>query len=235
MKLGESKIFKSPYFVALFIVVAMAIYLGLSYLCRAISGPFDIQEVGTTEVLTYLFYGFGGGIIACYAKDFMTDKSKIQTFSAIAFLYFIMILRDMGAQGWLTSHDTVVTKIRFFTSPNNPLYEKIIAGAIMLFICAVFFYVFFKHIKPYIQGLIKFETLSWSVTTLFIWTIITQIIDRFPAEYLKATGVALIEPIKFAMKIIEEGGESLLPLIIAIGFLQYHYIYYKKNQEQTNE
>jgi len=88
MKLGESKIFKSPYFVALFIAVAMGIYLGLSYICRAISGPFDIQEVGTTEVLTYLFYGFGGGIIACYAKDFMTDKSKIQTFSAIAFLYF---------------------------------------------------------------------------------------------------------------------------------------------------
>ena len=56
----------------------------------------------------------------------------------------------------------------------------------------------------------------------------TQIIDRFPAEYLKATGVDLIEPIKFAMKIFEEGGESLLPLLIAIGFMQFHRLCVKK-------
>ena len=224
----ESKVFKSPWFGALFLVVAMAIYLVISYIARAIFGTFDIQEVGATEVLTYLFYGFGGGIIFCCAKDFMSDNSKIKTFSALVFLYIIMILRDMGAQGWLTTHDTVITKIRFFTSPNNPLYEKIIAGAVMLFIVAVFLYAFIKHIKPYIKGLIKFEPIAWTTTTLFIWTIFTQIMDRFPAEFRKAVGTDLDEPIRFIMKILEEGGESLLPLLIAIAFLQFHYIYNKK-------
>ena len=228
MKIFESKVFKSPYFGALFLVIAMALYIGLSYLWRAINGPFDIQEIGTTETLTYLFYGFGGGIIFCCAKDFLSDSSKIKTFAAIAFIYVIMILRDMGAQGWLTTHDTVVTKIRFFTSPNNPLYEKIIAGAVMLFIVAVFLYAFIKHIKPYIKGLIKFEPIAWTTTTLFIWTIFTQIMDRFPAEFRKAVGTDLDEPIRFIMKILEEGGESLLPLLIAIAFLQFHYIYNKK-------
>lgn len=227
----ESKIFKSPWFGALFLVVAMAIYLVISYIARAIFGTFDIQEVGATEVLTYLFYGFGGGIIFCCAKDFMSDSSKIKTFSSIVFIYLIMILRDMGAQGWLTTHDTVVTKIRFFTSPNNPMYEKIIAGAVMLFIMAVFLYVVIKNAKKLFQGWMKFEPISWTILVLFIWTPITQVIDRFPAEYLKATGVMLAEPIKFAMKILEEGGESLLPLLIAIAFLQYHFIYAKKEEK----
>lgn len=227
----ESKIFKSPWFGALFLAVGMALYLVISYICRAIFGEFDIQEVGATEVLTYLFYGFGGGIIFCCAKDFMSDSSKIKTFSAIAFIYIIMILRDMGAQGWLTTHDTVITKIRFFTSPNNPMYEKIIAGAVMLFIAVVFFYVLFKNIKPLFKGIKTFEPISWTTLILFIWTPITQVIDRFPAEFHKATGVALAEPIRFAMKILEEGGESLLPLLIAIAFLQYHFIYAKKEEK----
>lgn len=230
MKIFESKIFKSPYFGVLFLIVAMALYIGLSYLWRAINGPFDIQEIGTTETLTYLFYGFGGGILFCCAKDFIYDNSKVKTFAAIAFIYVIMILRDMGAQGWLTTHDTVVTKIRFFTSPNNPLYEKIIAGAVMLFIVAVFLYAFIKHIKPYVKGLIKFEPIAWTTTTLFIWTIFTQIMDRFPAEFRKAVGTDLDEPIRFIMKILEEGGESLLPLLIAIAFLQFHYLYCKKEK-----
>lgn len=227
----ESKIFKSPWFGALFLAIGMALYLVISYICRAIFGEFDIQEVGATEVLTYLFYGFGAGIIFCCAKDFMSDSSKIKSFSAIAFIYIIMILRDMGAQGWLTTHDTVVTKIRFFTSPNNPMYEKIIAGAVMLFIMAVFLYVVIKHAKTLAKGWLKFEPISWTIAVLFIWTPITQVIDRFPAEYFKATGVMLAEPIRFAMKIIEEGGESLLPLLIAIAFLQYHFIYSKKEEK----
>lgn len=227
----ESKIFKSPWFGALFLVIGMAIYLVISYICRAIFGEFDIQEVGATEVLTYLFYGFCGGIIFCCAKDFMSDSSKIKTFSSIVFIYLIMILRDMGAQGWLTTHDTVVTKIRFFTNPSNPMYEKIIAGAVMLFIMVVFFYVLFKNIKPLCKGIKNFEPISWTTLVLFIWTPITQVIDRFPAEFLKATGIMLAEPIRFAMKILEEGGESLLPLLIAIAFLQYHFIYAKKEEK----
>lgn len=219
---------ENPCFSLVFLLSAMTLYYALSYIARAIFGVFDIEHVGATEITTYLFYGFGGGIIFSHAKDFLSDKSLKQSYFAIVFLFIIMIFRDMGAQGWLTTHDTVVTKIRFFTSPNNPLYEKIIAGAIMLFIVLVFVYVLVKHIKPYIKGLLEKHPVSWTVTTLFVWTVLTQIIDRFPAEYLKATGVDLIEPIKFAMKIFEEGGESLLPLLIAIGFMQFHRLCVKK-------
>jgi len=216
-----------PCFSAKFLLSAMVLYFVLSYIARAIFGVFDIENVGATEVLTYLFYGFGGGIIFSCAKDFIYDESRKHTFIAMVFLYIVMIFREMGAQGWLTTTDTVVTKIRFFTNPNNLLHEKIIAGALMLFIVAVFLWVFIKYAKVFWQGLLKKNPLSVTTMILFVWTILTQIIDRFPAEYCKATGVALYEPIKFAMKVFEEGGESLIPLLIAIAFLQFHYLYCK--------
>lgn len=228
MEFLKSKKFNSPYFSMLFVLCAMALYYVISYVCRAVFGVFDIEHVGATEISTYLFYGFGGGVIFSCAQYFLSEKSQKQSFFAIVFIYIVMIFRDMGAQGWLTTHDTVITKIRFFTSPTNPLYEKIIAGIVMGGIVLVFLYVLFKHIKPFIQGLLKLETVSCTTAFLFVWTILTQIIDRFPAEYQKATGVALAEPIRFAMKIFEEGGESLLPLLIAIGFLQFCNLYCKK-------
>ena len=70
----ESKFIKKPWFGVLFIVVAMALYYTVSYLCRAAFGVFDIEYVGATEITTYLFYGFGGGVIFCCAKDLTSFK-----------------------------------------------------------------------------------------------------------------------------------------------------------------
>jgi len=223
------ELISKPYFAVTFLFIAMVAFYVICYIARSLFGIFDVQETGATEILTYLFYGFGGGVIFCCAKDFIEDKSTKSSFLAIVFIYIIMIFREMGAQGWLTTHDTVVTKIRFFTSPLNPLYEKIIAGAIMLFIVAVFLWVFVKHSKAFWQGLLKGNAISLTTITLFIWTILTQIIDRFPAEYLKHVGTDLAEPIRFAMKIFEECGEALIPILIVIAFLQFHYLYRKNN------
>lgn len=225
------ELISKPGFAGMFLLMAMVLYYVLSFIARAIIGVFDIEEIGTTETFTYLFYGFGGGIIFCCAKDFLADKSQRNSLIAIIFLYIVMIFREFGAQGWLTSHDTVVTKIRFFTSPSNPLYEKITAAIIMLFIVGVFLWVFAKYAKVFWQGLLKCNPVSVTTAVLFVWVILTQIIDRFPAEYCKHAGVALIEPIRFVMKIFEEGGESLIPLLIAIAFLQFHYLYRKNNDK----
>ena len=221
MKLVNSALLEKPWFSCAFIALSMSLYFILCYIFRAFFGVFDVEEIGVTEVITYLFYGFGGGIIFCCAKDFLPNPSTKKSFFAIVFLYIAMLFRDLGAQAWLTTHDTVITKTRFFTNPNNPLYEKIIAASLMLLVLFVLLYVLVKHIKPFIEGIVKLEPVPWTVVTIFVWTIITQIVDRIPAEFAKATGVALIEPIRFAMKILEEGGESLLPLLIAIAFLQF--------------
>lgn len=212
----------SPWFGVCFVFAAMLIYYVVCGIFSLKFGFFDIEEIGVTEVLTYLFYGFAAGVAFCCRNDFL-NTPKQNTFFALMFLWTAALFREMGIQHWLTTHDTVITKSRFFTNPANPLYEKIIAGTLMILVIAVFAWVVIKYLKKIFVGLIKFETIPCTFWTFTILAIVTQIVDRFPANYLKATGVMLDAPIAFVCKIFEEGGESLLPLLFALALLQYHY------------
>ncbi len=222
-KIDFNKGVLSPVFAGLFVVIALLVYYVICYAFSFKFGFFDIEEIGVTEILTYLFYGFSGGVAFCCAKDFI-NTPKQNTFFAIMFLWVSALFREMGIQHWLTTHDTVVTKSRFFTNPANPLYEKIIAGTLMLLVVLVLTWVVIKCLKELISGLIKFQPIQWTALTFIVLAIVTQIVDRFPANYLKATGIALSAHAAFVMKIFEEGGESLLPLLFAIALLQYHLI-----------
>lgn len=218
-----------PFFAGVFVVVAMLVYYAACYIFRLKFGSFDIEEVGVTEVLTYLFYGFAAGVASCFAKDFLNSPRQ-STYFALMFLWLSALLREMGIQHWLTTHDSVVTKTRFFTNPANPLYEKIIAGTLMLLVIAVFAWVLFKNLKHLVSGFLKFQTIPWTVAVFGILATVTQIADRFPANYMKATGTALAEPVIFILKIFEEGGESLLPLLFALAFIQFHFILHRENK-----
>lgn len=213
-----SKMFLTPYFAGCFVIIAMVIYFVLSYIFSLKFGFFDIEEIGITEVLTYLFYGVGLGVALCHFNDF-SDKKPV--FFAFLFLWLTAFLREMGIQHWLTSHDTVVTKTSFFLNPNNPLYEKLIAGFLMLLAIGIFAWVVIKYFKKLIEGIIKFYPVQWTFITFVVFAIITQIADRFPANYLKATGMGLSSHCSFVLKILEEGGESILPLLFAIAIVQY--------------
>lgn len=218
----------SPFFAGVFVVLAMVVYYVLCFIFKLKFGFFDIEEIGVTEVLTYLFYGFAGGVAFCCAKDFLNTPRQT-TFFAIMFLWLAALFREMGIQHWLTTHDTVITKTRFFTNPNNPLYEKVIAGTLMLLVVLVFAWVICKCFKKLVVGIVKFQPVQWTTVTFIVLAIVTQIVDRFPANYFKATGAALADNWLFVLKILEEGGESLLPLLFAIAFLQYHCIVKKEN------
>lgn len=139
----------------------------------------------------------------------------------------------MGIQHWLTTHDSVVTKTRFFLNPANPLYEKIIAGTLMLLVIGVFAWVIIKNFKTLVNGFFKLQTIPWTVAVFGAVGVITQIVDRIPANYAKATGVLLEEPAMFALTILEEYGETLLPLLFVIGLVQYHIML--KNEKENKE
>lgn len=217
------KFFLSPLFAIFFVAIALAIYYVFCGIFRLYIGPFDIEKVGVTEVLTYVFYGIAGGVLLCLSVEYLhTPKQK--TYFALCFLWLAALLREMGIQHWLTQHDSTAIKIRFFTNPNNPLYEKIISATVIVLVVGVIAYLIIKYLKKMIVGFFKFQPLYWTIATFGGVGILTQIADRLPANYAKATGEHLSEPIRFALKILEEGGESLLPLVFVIGLLQYHFI-----------
>ena len=127
------KIFLSPFFTGLFILSAMAAYFILCYALRARLGVFDVERIGLTETLTYLFYGLGGGIVFMLYEDHLNTPRQ-KTYYYMCFLWFCALLREMGVQHWLTTHDSTAIKIRFFTNPNNPLYEKVFTFILLLIV-----------------------------------------------------------------------------------------------------
>ena len=227
------KLFLSPLFAGLFVVLALAIYYGASYFFRARYGVFDIEEIGVTEVLTNVFYGFAGGVAVCFAADHL-HTNRHTTYLTLLFLWFVALLREMGIQHWLAINDTTAIKINYFKNANVPLYGKVIAGCVIGVVMLAVLYLLVKHMKTMIKQFFKLNPTYWTIATFGVLGLLTQLADRLPAKYAKAHGIRLEEPVRFALKIFEEGGESLLPLLFAIALAQYHFSLRKKTYQTAD-
>lgn len=85
-------------------------------------------------------------------------------------------------------------------------------------------YSFFAFIDITVDNILTFKTLSTTCITIIVFVILailTQIADQYPAIYYKEFGFSLSEHLLFILKIFEEGGESLLPLLFGIGIYQF--------------
>lgn len=227
-------VFLSPLFAGIFFAICMAFYFASSYTFRFTFGPFDIEKTAVTEVLTYLFYAFAGGTLFCLYKDYL-HTPKQRTYFALCFLWLVALLREMGVQHWLAVNDTTAIKINYFKNAAVPMYSKIFVALLLFIVVSVIAYLLIKYLKQMVVGFFKFQPLYWTIATFGGVGILTQIADRFPSKYAKITGEHLGEPIRFALKIFEEGGESLLPLIFVIALLQFHIILHKTTSQNVDE
>jgi len=228
------KLFLSPLFSSFFIVFCLALYYGFSYFFRLKLGPFDIEETGITELLTYVFYGLAGCVALVLWQDYMKTPRQ-GTYFTLIFLWLAALLREMGIQHWLAINDTTAIKINYFKNPAVPLYGKIIAALVIGIVVGAILYLLIKHLKTMIVGFFKYQTIYWTIASFGLLGLFTQLADRLPSKYVKATGIHLEEPTRFVLKIFEEGGESLLPLVFAIGLLQFHFILHKKISQNGDE
>ena len=228
------KILLSPLFASIFVILCLAFYYGISYVYRLKIGIFDVEKSGATEILTYLFYGMAGGILLCVNNDYM-HSPKQRTYFAFCFLWLAALLREMGIQHWLAINDTTAIKLNYFKNPDVPLYGKIISACVIGVVLFTILYLLIKYIKTIIVGFFKYQTVPWTIVTFGMLGLLTQLADRFPAKYHKITGEYLTEPTRFILKIFEEGGESLLPLLFAIGLIQFHFILRKTIYQNDDE
>ncbi|MGN0919374.1 MAG: hypothetical protein ACI4OR_01240 [Alphaproteobacteria bacterium] len=221
------KIFMHPLFGAAGVLFVMGLYFGISYALRAKYGAYDLDKAGITEALTYLFYGMSFAVlVGCYGDYIHTPRQS--TYFGLIFLWVITLLREMGAQHWIAINDTTAIKINYFKNPNVPFYGKMVSAVLILTVVSVIAFLFYKNFKKMVQGFFKFNPMYWTIATFGGWGLITQIADRFNSNYAKMTGERLSEPALFFVTIIEEGGESLLPLLLIIALMQFH-LQLKKN------
>ena len=215
------KLIMNPLFGCLLIVIGMALYFSTCYAIRIQYGPYDLDQSGATDALTYLFFGMAFSVLICFYRDYLNTPRQ-NTYFCLIFLWVITLLREMGAQHWLAINDTTAIKINYFKNPAVPFYGKIIAAIVILSVVSVIVYVFCENFKNMFKGFFKFNPVYWTIATFGGWGAITQIADRLNSNLAKYTGERLSEPALFFVTIIEEGGESLLPLLFILALLQFH-------------
>ncbi|MBQ7413158.1 MAG: hypothetical protein IJV07_02660 [Alphaproteobacteria bacterium] len=217
------KIILNPLLAGGLSVIALILFKGAECFFYADDPLLFYEANHGLECITYGLYILAGMTAIGFYRDFIkTDKRS--TWIALLFLWLAAFLREMGIQHWLTQHDTTAIKLRFFTNPENPLHEKIIAGALVFLVLGVAGWLLVKYFKRMIRGFFHLSPLYWSIATFGGVGLISQICDRFPSKYFKATGLRLDADTALWLKLFEEGGEACLPIIFALAFVQYHQI-----------
>lgn len=211
----------NPLFSPIFLCIFLAGLFGLVYAFRAMGFVFEMEDNLYLESFTYVFYGIAIASAVSLQQDFWGTAQE-KTYKTLLFLWFVVLLREMGLQHWLTTHDTTAIKIRFFTNPNNPIHEKIISALVIAAVVIVAGWLIFKYTKKIIVGFFKLNPMYWTICTFGGIGAVSQFCDRFPSNYRKATGTVIEEPWTTILKLLEEGGEATLPLLFTIAFVQYH-------------
>ncbi len=215
------KVLLSPLFAPVATVLAVGLCIALSWILHPGNPTFFFDEDGENEFITYAGYGIGLIVALGYARDYLkTDRQA--SYFALLFLWLSALLREAGIQHWLTDHDTTAIKLRFFTNPNNPLSEKIVAAVLVVVVLGTAVWLLCRYMPGLFRGFLALNPLAWTVATFGGVGVVSQFADRFPSNYFKATGVRLDDTVIYWFKAVEESGEATLPLLFALGFIQYH-------------
>jgi len=218
------KMLLSPFCAPLIVVVYISLFF-ITHLTATTDTIFHFTDT-TLDTLTYVVYALAGVVVIWAARDFKGTQFK--TFILFAFLFVCALLREMGVQHWLTKTDTTAFKLKFFTNPNNPIHEKLIAGYILIVIAIIAIYLLVRFLPTLIKSFFQLNPISWTICTLGGIGIIGKIADRLPGNYRKAMEMPLDPSIHAYIKLFEESSESALPLLFALALIQYHF-YIKKS------
>ena len=221
---------------------SVTIILGISY---ALAFLFyhdrltDFSKVwGILDWTTYICYLTLFVTLSLYRKDFRASSEK-NMWLIFCFFAGAAFLREAGIQHWLTFTDTTAFKLRFFTNPNNPLSEKLIAFFCLVTLSSVFIYTMFLYLIPSFKGFFLKMPGSWTIITLLSTGAVCKIVDRLPSN-LKKFGIFLDQngTLFGVLQICEETLEMMLPVLGIIALMQFHKnkkLFYPHKAEQISE
>ena len=212
------KILLNPLFAPVCVLLYVSLFF-LTHLTTSADALFHFTST-TLETITYTVYALTAIVIVWTAHDFR--GKPFNTFLLFVFLFICALLREMGIQHWLTKTDTTAFKLPFFTNPNNPLHEKLIAGYILLVVAIVVIYLLVRYLPILFKSFFRFNPIAWTVATLGGTGIVCKIADRFPGNYKKIMETPLDPSIHAYIELFEETTESALPWLFALALIQYH-------------
>lgn len=225
-----NKILLNPLCAPLAAILYLVGYFMAVWLTRTPAGV-EVYTETTLEYVTHVTYIVSLPVILWRVRDFKGPGMK--HYILFVFLWICGLLREAGVQHWLTSTDTTAFKLRFFTNPNNPIDEKIIAAFILITVLGIAAYLIVYYTPKIIKGFFKLNPLYWTICTLGGMGILAKVFDRIPGNYRKIVGHFMDQPPKAFFGLLEEISETTLPLLVAFAFIQFHLM--KKAQKQGKE
>lgn len=189
----------------------------------------DVYTETTLESVTHITYCLSLPVILWCVRDFKGPGMK--HYILFVFLWICGLLREAGIQHWLTSTDTTAFKLRFFTNPNNPIGEKIVAAFVLITVLGIAAYLIVYYTPKIIKGFFRLNPLYWTICTLGGMGILAKVFDRIPGNYRKIVGEFMPPPHRAFFGLLEEISETTLPLLVAFAFIQFHLM--KKAQQRA--
>lgn len=177
---------------------------------------------GPLDYSTYVCYLSLLFCLTFYRKDFATKGEK-KNYALFWFWSVIAFLREAGIQHWLASKDSTAFKIRFFTNPDNPLYEKIISAVLLIIVAFLFIYTMYLFLVPAFKGFFSKMSGSLSVITFLSVGALSKIVDRLPGN-LNKYGIVLNKDERLfgSFQVLEETLEMCLPILAIVMLIQFH-------------
>ena len=213
------KIFLSPFFMPVAFIVLWLALMGGIFGCCADDLLSQTEDGAMVDVLAKCGYLLLISLLFVWADDF---SDKVRSWGIYIFLTMGCFLRESGIQHHLSTTDSTPFKSRFFLNPDNPVYEKIIYGMVLLLVGGCVVYLGIKYAKHLVKSFFKLDTLTWSIAVLCTVGVAMKIIDRFPSNYKHAHHVRLSDSAYALSQLMEETGEMFLPYIAIAILVQYH-------------
>jgi len=160
--------------ILLLALLPIYIYVHAKVLPADISAT-GISDAGYISIITLTFVACA--ILSLLILIFNTelDMPKL-TAVAAAYILFIYLLREADVHRLFTLEH--VTRGKFYTMPEVPLWQKVFAAAIFILLVICIIYLLFKYTRKLWQ---KFRKLEPWVIALFLWFVvllISQLCDR---------------------------------------------------------
>lgn len=189
--------------IALFTAGAVAVSLLLGEKALALTA-----EGGPVETATVALYAIG------FVASVIMLLRGYRVAGVLALLALLMAAREMDAHKAFTTYG--LFKTRLYVSPDVPLAEKLIAGAVVLGLLALLVWSVRAAWRDFTNA---YSRVGVTLLGLAGFGVFLKEVDGLPRE-LRRAGMEMDPTLLSLSKAVEEVGELGLPVILVLGLFQ---------------
>lgn len=158
----------------LLVLLPIYIIVHAKLLPAGISGA-GIADAGYISIITLTFVGCAILTLLILIFNTELDVPKL-TAAALAYALFIYLLREADVHRLFTLEH--VTRGKFYSMPEVPLWQKILAAAVFILLAACLVYLLIKYVRSLWSKLRNLEPWVLALSLWFVVLVISQLCDR---------------------------------------------------------